>query len=313
MSMKHILKTRTYKERSQPAARAGLGLLEKHKDYVLRAKDYHKKEDALRTLREKAAFKNPDEYYKGMVKSQVRDGVHRKKAEAGPTNDQMAVFKKEDASYLNYKRAIEGKKIERLRANLHNIDAPLQNTHTLFADDADDARAKADGLKARGRTAAEVARGPKHAPGARPAAAAAGGGGTSAASTAEGGAGSGAGWAPSGKAAKKALLRAERAADKSAKKQGRARKRACVRRPLLTSRLGAWTKRALSGAHSPSLGDRAGRYSELEQRLERHEQMGSALSRIATERALQGKGKRKKLRSKQDGPRAYKWRQQRKG
>ena len=50
-SLKNIVKTRTYRERSQPAARAKLGLLEKRKDYKLRADDFHKKEDALRTLR----------------------------------------------------------------------------------------------------------------------------------------------------------------------------------------------------------------------------------------------------------------------
>ena len=74
MSLQNLVKARTYKERSQPAARAGLGLLEKHKDYKLRAQDYHKKQDALNTLREKAAFKNPDEFYFKMASTKTVDG-----------------------------------------------------------------------------------------------------------------------------------------------------------------------------------------------------------------------------------------------
>jgi U3 small nucleolar RNA-associated protein 11 len=67
---------RTYKERGQPAARvrAGAGLLEKHKDYVVRARAYHAKEAALRTLAEKARFRNPDEFYFRMERSRTKVG-----------------------------------------------------------------------------------------------------------------------------------------------------------------------------------------------------------------------------------------------
>ena len=86
--------------------RKKFGLLEKHKDYVVRAKAFHKKEETLRVglvycicqcvidsfiasgveinsgdyfqkLKEKAAFRNPDEFYFKMIKTKTVDGVHR--------------------------------------------------------------------------------------------------------------------------------------------------------------------------------------------------------------------------------------------
>lgn len=69
------LARRNHKERAQPAHRARLGLLEKHKDYVHRARDYKSKQDRLKKLREKAAFRNKDEFYHGMIKHQTKNGV----------------------------------------------------------------------------------------------------------------------------------------------------------------------------------------------------------------------------------------------
>lgn len=65
---------RQHRERAQPAARQRLGILEKHKDYVKRAKDYHSKEDRIKKLREKAAGRNKDEFYFGMVNSRTEVG-----------------------------------------------------------------------------------------------------------------------------------------------------------------------------------------------------------------------------------------------
>ena len=56
--------------------RSHLGLLEKKKDYLLRSKDYHSKQKRLKALKEKASLKNPDEFYFGMVKSQLKNGIH---------------------------------------------------------------------------------------------------------------------------------------------------------------------------------------------------------------------------------------------
>ncbi|PVU94882.1 hypothetical protein BB559_002892 [Furculomyces boomerangus] len=64
---------RDHKERSQPINRSKYGLLEKHKDYVLRAKNYHLKEDRLKLLREKARGRNDDEFYFSMEKERTKE------------------------------------------------------------------------------------------------------------------------------------------------------------------------------------------------------------------------------------------------
>jgi len=106
-SLRHVVKSRPYRERSQPAARAKLGLLEKHKDYVLRARDFHKKQDTIHRMREKAAAKNPDEFYFGMNRSQMTGGVHKKAKEAGPSGDELKAFRKDDATYVAMKHKME--------------------------------------------------------------------------------------------------------------------------------------------------------------------------------------------------------------
>ena len=64
--------------KAQPGARKKFGLLEKHKDYVQRARDFHKKQNYLKILKKKAEERNPDEFYYKMHKSQVSEkGIRR--------------------------------------------------------------------------------------------------------------------------------------------------------------------------------------------------------------------------------------------
>lgn len=71
-SLRNSIHRRNHKERSQLAHRSKLGFLEKHKDYVKRARDYHSKQDRLTRLRQKASERNKDEFYFSMNKEKTR-------------------------------------------------------------------------------------------------------------------------------------------------------------------------------------------------------------------------------------------------
>ncbi|PWA20692.1 hypothetical protein CCH79_00011533 [Gambusia affinis] len=138
-SFRKALKSRqrNHHERSQPGFRKTMGLLEKKKDYKLRAEDYHKKQNTLAALRKKALEKNPDEFYFKMISSKLEDGVHvMKKTEVEVTEEQKKVMRTQDMRYVEMKRVAEAKKIERLKGELHLLDAENKekNKHTFFVD-----------------------------------------------------------------------------------------------------------------------------------------------------------------------------------
>lgn len=71
-SLRNSLHRRNHKERSQLVHRTKLGILEKHKDYVKRAQDYHSKQNRLHRLKQKAAERNKDEFYFSMIRERTK-------------------------------------------------------------------------------------------------------------------------------------------------------------------------------------------------------------------------------------------------
>lgn len=135
------MSSRAHKERAQPQARKKFGLLEKHKDYVERAKSFHKKEETLRRLKEKAAFRNPDEFYFKMIKSRTVDGVHKIQGEANKyTPEELMLMKTQDIGYVLQKAQSEKKRIEKLTATLHALNDQPSNRHVYFAEDRKEAK-----------------------------------------------------------------------------------------------------------------------------------------------------------------------------
>lgn len=110
-SFRNAVKRKTHKERSQPEGRKRFGLLEKHKDYVVRAKDYNKKKKRIQALKEKAAFRNPDEFYMKMQSMATKRGVHTNLGEDSIDADTLKLFKTQDLSYITLKKQSEQTKI----------------------------------------------------------------------------------------------------------------------------------------------------------------------------------------------------------
>ncbi|KAI9092600.1 small-subunit processome [Phlyctochytrium arcticum] len=159
-SLRNAVQRRNHKERSQTSSRSHLGLLEKHKDYVLRARDYHRKQNALKTLRSKATTRNPDEFYFGMINAKTKKGVHVAERGEKFTHEVLQLLKTQDQGYVQYQKSVNKKKIERLRGELHMLDdggedegeseddmmdleegsSKRKPNHTIFVDDVSEAR-----------------------------------------------------------------------------------------------------------------------------------------------------------------------------
>ncbi|CAE6472377.1 unnamed protein product [Rhizoctonia solani] len=136
MPLRNSLHRRTHKERSQLAHRSKLGLLEKYKDYVLRARDYRSKRDRLRTLKLKAESKNRDEFYFGMNRKRTERGVEYgdRGGEGALPEDMVKLLKTQDEGYLRTVRNKGLKRIDDTKAQLKADLMPISED----MDDLDD-------------------------------------------------------------------------------------------------------------------------------------------------------------------------------
>lgn len=139
--LQHTVQKKQHRERSQVHERTKFGFLEKHKDYVKRAKDYHRKQDTLKILRSKVVNRNPDEYYHGMNSRKVgNDGLlltQRHKEDGVLNMDQVKLLKTQDSNYVRTLRLVEQRKSEKKREQLM-FDS--RGKHTVFVEDQEQMR-----------------------------------------------------------------------------------------------------------------------------------------------------------------------------
>ncbi|OHE93520.1 hypothetical protein CORC01_11206 [Colletotrichum orchidophilum] len=151
-SMRNAVQRRSHRERAQPLERQRFGLLEKHKDYSLRAKDYNKKKATIKSLREKAADRNEDEFYFGMLSrnsmgSRLKDGRKWSGTVAGDRGnkamdmDTVRLLKTQDVGYVRTMRNVISKEVKRLEEQIiliGGIDAANHNDDDVDDDSDDD-------------------------------------------------------------------------------------------------------------------------------------------------------------------------------
>ncbi|KAG5923710.1 hypothetical protein E4U42_004862 [Claviceps africana] len=128
-SMRNAVARRPHRERAQPLERRRLGLLEKHKDYTLRAKDFGKKKAQLKALRRKATDRNEDEFYFGMMSrkgpgSRIQNGKSWEGTVQGDRGNKILsvetvrLLKTQDMGYIRTMRQVLVKEIARLEQQI---------------------------------------------------------------------------------------------------------------------------------------------------------------------------------------------------
>ncbi|KAK4164135.1 small-subunit processome [Cladorrhinum sp. PSN259] len=124
-SLRNSVQRRSHRERAQPLEREKLGLLEKKKDYQKRAKDYKKKQTVLKSLRQKAADRNEDEFYFGMMSrkgpgSKITSGkeftgtAHGDRGNKAMDVDLVRLLKTQDLGYIRTMRNVAAKEVRAL-------------------------------------------------------------------------------------------------------------------------------------------------------------------------------------------------------
>ncbi|KAH3674311.1 hypothetical protein WICPIJ_009590 [Wickerhamomyces pijperi] len=133
----HNVQKKQHRERSQPGERAKYGLLEKKKDYKLRAEDFHKKQATLKSMKAKIATHNPDEYYHGMVnkKTDSRGILISERDTEVLSTAQVKLLKTQDLSYIkNITNEVENK----IKKSQKSLLFESKGNHTVFVDSVEE-------------------------------------------------------------------------------------------------------------------------------------------------------------------------------
>jgi hypothetical protein len=152
-SMRNAVQRRNHKERAQPVEREKWGLLEKRKDYKLRAADHKQKKQKLKLLSEKARDRNPDEFSFKMMSSRV-DKQGKKVADRGNqalSMDVVKLLKTQDAGYIRTMLQMIRKERQELEQRLvleedevravRDGDKTKHGKHRVYVDDEEEQRA----------------------------------------------------------------------------------------------------------------------------------------------------------------------------
>eukprot|EP00061_Rhincodon_typus_P017763 g46610.t1 len=92
---------------------------------MLQRRDYHRKQNTLKALRQKALDKNPDEFYFRMTSTKLQDGVHViKQPREEVTEEQLKIIRTQDLKYVEMKRVAESKSLINSN-NQVTIEMPL--------------------------------------------------------------------------------------------------------------------------------------------------------------------------------------------
>lgn len=132
-SMRNAVARRPHRERAQPEGRAKWGLLEKHKDYSLRAQDYNTKKKKLSQLTTKVRDRHPDEFAYGMLnKSSAKQGKHGRGGDENVlSHDAVKLLKTQDAGYLRVALAKGRKDMKKVSEEL-GLDGQEEGRKTVF-------------------------------------------------------------------------------------------------------------------------------------------------------------------------------------
>ncbi|KAI2638513.1 small-subunit processome [Xylaria nigripes] len=146
-SLRNAVNRRVHRERDQLKDRKNrYGLLEKHKDYRLRAQDHNRKKAQLKSLRKKAEDRNEDEFYFGMLSRKGPDtalSTGSKKWDGTVAGDRgnkaldmnvVRLLKTQDMGYVRSVRNTAMKEVRGLEERVIALGGDINN----LAEDEDD-------------------------------------------------------------------------------------------------------------------------------------------------------------------------------